>query len=332
MSASAKLVEPSKVATYNGPPVFLFLGTSTAGSSVHQMFSRWSPAFDPEAQVRGVDIPVHANPEVFRRLVADIADNPHIRGAVITSHKVRVHAACHDLFDSTSPLVDLAREVNSIRSTDGLHAFATDPVAIELVRPDSHTTSPVVCLGSGGSAVALVMATVLDMAQTAATGKAVPKGTAQRDITIVARRYNVVPELEALFARLPDRDRIQVVVAADEMERSQLTAAQPPGTLVANATGLGKIEAASPVTGPEAFPAESIAWDFNYRGPLTFLAQARVAGVHVVDGWDYYLAAWSTALAAITNKPTAQMATAIRQASAEFRPGSSSAKGDHDAG
>lgn len=320
MNASTRLVEPSEVRGYDGPPVFLFLGISTAGSSVHRMFGSWSSAFDPEAQVRGVDVAVDASPDVFRRLIGDLAGNPRIRGVVITSHKVRVHAACHDLFDSTSPLVELTREVNGIRSENGLHAFATDPVAIDAIRPDASAATPVVCLGAGGSAVALALATALDVARTVASGQPVAKTIGPRDLTIVARRHDALAELETLFARLPGRDRIQLVVAADEWRRSWLTAAQPPGTLVANATGLGKIEAGSPLTGPEAFPPAAIAWDFNYRGPLTFLAQARSAGARSVDGWEYFLAAWSTALAAVTNRPGDELLQAIRRASAEFRP------------
>ena len=46
----------------------------------------------------------------------------------------------------------------------------------------------------------------------------------------------------------------------------------------------------------------SVAWDFNYRGPLTFLSQARHAGVATEDGWDYFVAGWSAALAAITGR------------------------------
>ena len=46
----------------------------------------------------------------------------------------------------------------------------------------------------------------------------------------------------------------------------------------------------------------SVAWDFNYRGPLTFLDQARQADVATEDGWDYFVAGWSAALAAITGK------------------------------
>ena len=53
-----------------------------------------------------------------------------------------------------------------------------------------------------------------------------------------------------------------------------------PGSLVINATGLGKDAPGSPLTDAVPFPASAaIAWDLNYRGDLVFLDQAeRQAG------------------------------------------------------
>ena len=48
-----------------------------------------------------------------------------------------------------------------------------------------------------------------------------------------------------------------------------------PGSLVINATGLGKDAPGSPLTDAARFPEGGIAWDLNYRGDLVFLDQAR---------------------------------------------------------
>ncbi len=321
--AADNLISPSDLATYSGPPLFLFVGISTAGSSIHRMFPRWAPAFNPEARVLGVDLPPDAPAEVFRRLVGDMGVNPDIRGAVVTSHKVRLFASCSDLFDFTSPLVDIAHEVNSISSSGGLHAFATDPIALDAVigevRPRAVDPAPIVCLGSGGSAAALALTHLLDIEQTLSVGRVVPRRAVDGALTIVARRASALPELEELLSRLPESDRIQLTVAVDSRERTSLTASQPAGSLVINATGLGKTEAGSPVDGAHAFPAGAVAWDFNYRGPLTFLEQAREAGVRTEDGWDYFLAGWSTALAAIEGRPTEAVLAAVREASSGVR-------------
>jgi shikimate dehydrogenase len=83
---------------------------------------------------------------------------------------------------------------------------------------------------------------------------------------------------------------------------ARCVASAPPGTVVCNATGLGKTAPGSPLPDLAAFPPDAVAWDFNYRGPLTFLDQARQAGVATEDGWDYFVAGWSAALAAVTGQ------------------------------
>ena len=69
-----------------------------------------------------------------------------------------------------------------------------------------------------------------------------------------------------------------------------------PVSLVVNATGLGKDGPGSPITDDAPFPAEGFAWDFNYRGDLRFMDQARAQAqelpLHVEDGWLYFIYGW----------------------------------------
>jgi shikimate 5-dehydrogenase len=62
-----------------------------------------------------------------------------------------------------------------------------------------------------------------------------------------------------------------------------------PCSLVVNGTGLGKDAPGSPITDAAVFPRNGIAWDFNYRGDLAFLRQARAQApsrrLRVEDGW-----------------------------------------------
>jgi shikimate 5-dehydrogenase len=65
-----------------------------------------------------------------------------------------------------------------------------------------------------------------------------------------------------------------------------------------------------------------VAWDFNYRGPLTFLHQASEAGLPTEDGWDYFVAGWAAALAAISGTTlTDDLLRAVHLASTDLRPG-----------
>ena len=70
-----------------------------------------------------------------------------------------------------------------------------------------------------------------------------------------------------------------------------------------NATGLGKDASGSPLTGAAQFPDNGIAWDFNYRGDLLFLKQARaqetLRKLKVEDWWVYFLHGWTRVIAEV---------------------------------
>ena len=73
--------------------------------------------------------------------------------------------------------------------------------------------------------------------------------------------------------------------------------------MVVNATGLGKDAPGSPITDGAIFPEGGFAWEFNYRGELLFLDQARAqqAARHlrVADGWVYFLHGWTRVIAEV---------------------------------
>ena len=75
----------------------------------------------------------------------------------------------------------------------------------------------------------------------------------------------------------------------------------PPGSMVVNATGLGKDAPGSPLTDAAVFPEQGWVWEFNYRGQLVFLDQARAQQaarrLHIVDGWTYFLHGWTHVIA-----------------------------------
>lgn len=302
---TATTLTPEQVRDYAGPPLLLFVGISTGGSGVHATYPRWAPLFAPGSVLRGIDLPEDADPERFRALLRTMAANPAVRGAVVTSHKLRLHRAGRELFDGTEPVVDLTHEVNSLDTRNGIRAFARDPQSLDAVLDQTVGDRPTVCIGSGGSAIALLLATQLDIAATLRTGRPVvrPDGSGRGPLTIVGRDPDALAEVRDVLRRCGLTDRPVRLVHApspDELRRTLATAL--PGTAVINATGLGKTAPGSPLPDPDCFPADALAWDFNYRGPLTFLDQARAAGIPAVDGWDYFVAGWSAALAAITDR------------------------------
>ena len=73
--------------------------------------------------------------------------------------------------------------------------------------------------------------------------------------------------------------------------------------MVINATGLGKDAPGSPITDAAQFPERGFAWDFNYRGNLVFLDQARAQAqtrqLTVEDGWVYFIHGWTRVIAEV---------------------------------
>ena len=69
------------------------------------------------------------------------------------------------------------------------------------------------------------------------------------------------------------------------------------GSVVINATGMGKDTPGSPITSNGLFPQNGVAWEFNYRGDLDFmhqaLAQKESRKVKVEDGWLYFVHGWT---------------------------------------
>jgi shikimate 5-dehydrogenase len=75
--------------------------------------------------------------------------------------------------------------------------------------------------------------------------------------------------------------------------------------LVVNATGLGKDAPGSPVSDDAEFPVNAIVWEFNYRGDLLFLKQAKAQeterNLTIEDGWIYFVHGWTRVIADVFN-------------------------------
>jgi shikimate dehydrogenase len=90
---------------------------------------------------------------------------------------------------------------------------------------------------------------------------------------------------------------------AERAENDRIVSTSPPGSLIINATGMGKDLPGSPISETVAFPPDSVAWDLNYRGELGFLRTARrqppARHVRVADGWRYFLHGWTEVIAEV---------------------------------
>jgi shikimate dehydrogenase len=278
-------------------PTFYFIGVSTAGSLALQLFPLWLRTLGlPPTAIRGHDIPVRGPREAYRAIVQHIRKEPLALGALVTTHKMDLLAAAGDLFDDLDPYARVFREVSGIAKRDGkLTGSAKDPfssgLALEHFLPpghwQEHPEAEALILGAGGAGLALSAYLVR------------PGHVAGQPARVTLSDPNPA-NLQAcreVHARLEHAQEARLVQLDGEHTNDRLLAALPPGSLVVNATGLGKDRPGSPLSGEALFPEGGLAWEFNYRGELEFLRLAQrqqvARGLTVEDGLVYFIFGWA---------------------------------------
>lgn len=276
-----------------------FVGVSTGSSSIMKVFPLWADILGlPTKTLHGHDLPLDATTEDYQALVSEIRNDPNHRGALVTTHKMNLFQAASTLFDEIDPFGVACHEISSISKPGGkLVGRAKDPLTVamaldDFLPPNYFTTSgaEVLILGAGGSGTALSWALV-HRTQDLPT-----------KITVTARSPHKLEELRQVHATLgttPGLISYESVASTEESDA--LVHALPPGSLVVNATGLGKDRPGSPLSDTVFFPVDAYVWEFNYRGSLEFLhqatAQAEARNLQVIDGWRYFIHGWSQVIA-----------------------------------
>lgn len=286
-------------------PTMYFVGVTTSKSSIMRLFPRWARTLGIEpAQLIGVDLPLHASRETYRQVVAQMRYDPLSLGAMVTTHKIDVLDAAGDLFDELDTNARLCHEVSCISKRDGrLIGSAKDPVTAGRSLDDmlgkgywGRTGGHVLCLGAGGAGIAIAMYLLT---------RPDPTDRPER-IIVVNRSPARLEQLRSVVAALqtrPSSVSMEYVLTEDPRENDRLMADLPPGSMVINATGMGKDRPGSPITDHGVFPRQGVVWELNYRGELAFLhqaeAQARQRKLVLHDGWRYFLHGWSELVAEV---------------------------------
>jgi len=279
-----------------------FIGVTTGKSSINKVFPLWMDVLGcPEVVLRGIDHPMHDEPERYRDSVRLIKDNPNNLGALVTTHKIDLYNAARGLFDYFDPYATITGELSSISKRDGrLEGHAKDPItaglSLEAIIGDGYfgrTGGHVLCLGAGGSAVATLLHLINkpDAADRPAR------------FVVVNRSAGRLAHMREMVEKLNSDIVVEYVHNADPAVNDQLMAALPDHSIVINATGMGKDSPGSPITDAGVFPRRGIAWEFNYRGELDFmhqaLRQAESRELRVEDGWIYFVHGWSQVVAQV---------------------------------
>ena len=278
-----------------------FIGVTTGQSSIMRVFPRWAEALGLDAALKGIDLAIHAPPDEYRQVVRFVRDDPLSLGALVTTHKIDLLSAARDLFDELDEYARILGEVSSISKQNGrLCGHAKDPIssglALEAFLPDGwwrQTGGAALLFGAGGSALALSMYLMH------------PRHGANRPSRLVVTNRSTprLETMERIHQQLDYGVPCEYHHCPTFGENDRVLAAMPPCSLVANATGLGKDRPGSPITDAARFPSNGLAWDFNYRGDLGFLAQARAQqqaqNLAVEDGWIYFIHGWTQVIAEV---------------------------------
>ncbi|RFA13155.1 shikimate dehydrogenase [Subtercola boreus] len=285
-------------------PSFYFVGVTTGSSSIRTVFPAWAESLGlGEVELVGIDLPLHAPADQYRRVVSFLKDDALSMGALVTTHKIDLFHAARDLFDEIDPLAELMNEVSCLSKRDGrFRAHAKDPIssglALDAFLPAGYfaeAPTDVIVFGAGGSAIAI------DWYLSR------PGRGADRPARIVVTnrsgaRLDTLRDIhEAASAGTP----LEAVLAPTAADNDAVLRTASRRAVVVNATGLGKDAPGSPLSDDVVFPEHAVVWDLNYRGDLLFLDQARAAekarSLQVEDGWIYFIHGWTQVIAEVFN-------------------------------
>lgn len=283
-------------------PTLYFIGVTTAKSSIMKVFPAWAKELGlGDVQIKGIDFPLHAEPQAYQEAVEFIRNDALSLGALVTTHKIDLFNACRDMFDVIDPFAALMKETSCISKADGkLVCHAKDPISSGLSIDGflgegyfARTGAEVFSIGAGGSTIALTWHLMHKE-----RGSDLPSR-----IVVSNRSQPRLDEIRHVHSQIETTVALQYVLAPAPAENDAVLATLKPGSLVINATGLGKDAPGSPLTDAGLFPRDAVVWDLNYRGDLVFLEQARAqAGerdLTIVDGWTYFIHGWTQVIAEV---------------------------------
>ena len=287
-------------------PTFYFIGVTTKKSSIMKVFPLWMQELNcPEVVIEGIDHKIHDEPEAYRASVAQIKYDPLSLGALVTTHKMDLYAAAKDMFDYLDLYAKTTDELSSISKRDGnLEGHAKDPLtaglSLEAIIPENYfadTGGHVLCFGAGGSALATLLHLI----------NKENKGDRPEKFICVNRSQPRLDHMRRMVEKFQTDIRVEYILNSDPRRNDELMTGLPEGSIVINATGMGKDTPGSPITNEGLFPKRGIAWEFNYRGELDFMHQAlrqvESRNLRVEDGWVYFLYGWTQVIAQVLHTP-----------------------------
>jgi shikimate 5-dehydrogenase len=283
-------------------PTFYFVGVTTSKSSIMKVFPRWMEVLGrTDVVIEGIDHKLHDDPEAYRATVAQIKYDPLSLGGLVTTHKINLLNAARDMFDELHSSSELIGETSCISKRGGkLRAHAKDPItggmSLDAILGDGYfgrTGGHMLCFGAGGSGKALSLHLM---------EKEDPVDRPER-IVITNRSPGKLVALEEMVKKVGTDIEFEYVQNTDPKVNDGLMEKLPEGSVVINATGMGKDLPGSPITDEGIFPMNGVSWEINYRGELDFWHQSKAQeesrNLTIEDGWLYFLHGWTQVIAEV---------------------------------
>lgn len=283
-------------------PTMYFIGVTTSKSSIMKLFPLWAKTLGlKDAVIKGIDIEIHAKPEVYREVVEFIKNDELSLGALVTTHKIDLYNAAKDMFEYLDPYAQMFGELSSISKKDGrLEGFAKDPIssglAMEAFIPENFFKDhggELFILGAGGSAIA-ISSYLLNKSK----GDNIPS-----KIIVGNRSQPRLDEIARIVKEINSDVKSEYYLTPEAEISDELLKKVKPHSVVINATGLGKDRPGSPLTDKCEYPENCLVWELNYRGELDFMHQALkqkdTKKLHVEDGWIYFIHGWTQVIAEV---------------------------------
>jgi shikimate 5-dehydrogenase len=196
----------------------------------------------------------------------------------------------------------MLEEISCISKLQGRYeGHAKDPItaglAFEaLVPPDYFAAGDkqILILGAGGSSLALCFYLMQRIAET---------GQAPEKIIVSNRSRKRLDNLATMLKPHQQAVLETHCVGEDPAQNDRIMKSLSAGAVIINATGKGKDSPGSPVTDQAPWPDSALVWEFNYRGELDFLRQARANQAErrltIEDGWIYFIHGWTRVIAEV---------------------------------
>ncbi|MBY9003578.1 MAG: shikimate dehydrogenase [Candidatus Lokiarchaeota archaeon] len=290
-------------------PTFYYIGVTTTKSSIMRVFPKWAEFLGiGDTPIVGINCKIHDDQKVYRKIVEFIKNDENSLGALVTSHKIDLFDAAKDLFDQVDAYTKLLGELSCIsKNEEELWAHAKDPItsglSYEAFIPKDHwkkTRGEICIIGAGGASLALTTYLMETM----------NKDQWPEKIYVTNRSIPRLKTMKKIHAKINPGIPFEYHHCPKPEDNDKIVSNLNQYSLIINGTGAGKDFAGSPLSKNAEFPVNGFAWDYNIRGDLIFLKQARAQektkNLHIEDGWVYFLHGWQRVIAEVfhLNIPT----------------------------